>query len=80
MSMTKYFRTAVAMAAIAACGNAFAQDPQSAPSVESIGAYFADDVDALDAQRIHRRQHRSREIVSDSLDRVPRFARTDSAL
>lgn len=36
MSMTKYFRTAVAMAAIAACGNAFAQDPQSAPSVESI--------------------------------------------
>ena len=36
MSMTKYFRTAVAMAAIAACGNAFAQDPQSAPSVDSI--------------------------------------------
>ena len=36
MSMTKYLRTAVAIAVLAACGNAFAQDPQSAPSVDSI--------------------------------------------
>ena len=36
MSMTKYLRTAIAIAALAACGNAFAQDPQSAPSVDSI--------------------------------------------
>lgn len=36
MSMTKYLRTAVAIAVLAACGNAFAQDSQSAPSVESI--------------------------------------------
>ena len=35
MSMTKYLRTAVAISVLAACGNAFAQDPPSAPSVDS---------------------------------------------
>lgn len=36
MSTTKIFRSALAIAVLAACGSLHAQDPQSAPSVDSI--------------------------------------------
>lgn len=36
MSTTKIFRSALAIAALAVCGSLQAQDPQSAPSVDSI--------------------------------------------
>ena len=36
MSMTKFFRSALAIAVLAACGGVHAQDAQSAPTVDSI--------------------------------------------